>query len=228
MADDLESAPVRPPVRVVLANDDHIIIEGLRAMLQPYDDQVVVVGTAEGDPEIVLAADTQRHADVMLIDAFSRTAGGIDAATKVLAQDPAFAVAVFTDADDLRLMLQALRIGVRGYLLKSSHPIDLVDMLVRLRDGEVVIHPRLAVETTLLAARTLDLGDWPGAHLGLSRREAELLALLGEGLTPRVAAERMGLSTETVRTHTRNLYRKLEVNDRASALAIAWREGLVR
>jgi len=220
--------PVRGPVRVVLANDDHIIIEGLRAMLLAFDVQVEVVGTAEGDPEIMFAADTSDFADVMLIDAFSRSAGGIDAAVKVLAQDPPFAVAVFTDADDLRLMLQALRVGVRGYLLKSAQPAELVDMLVRLRDGEVVVDPRLATEATLLAARTLDLGDWPGAHLGLTRREAELLTLLGQGVTPRAAAEQMGLSTETVRTHTRNLYRKLDVGDRASAVAVAWREGLVR
>jgi DNA-binding NarL/FixJ family response regulator len=220
--------PVRGPVRVVLANDDHIIIEGLRAMLLAFDAQVEVVGTAEGDPEIMFAADTSDFADVMLIDAFSRAAGGIDAAVKVLAQDPPFAVAVFTDADDLRLMLQALRVGVRGYLLKSAKPADLVDMLVRLGDGEVVVDPRLATEATLMAARTIDLGDWPGAHLGLTRREAELLTLLGQGVTPRGAAEQMGLSTETVRTHTRNLYRKLDVGDRASAVAVAWREGLVR
>jgi DNA-binding NarL/FixJ family response regulator len=219
---------VQGPVRVVLANDDHIIIEGLRAMLLPYDDQVEVVATAQGDPEIVLAADVLGRVDVMLIDAFSRTAGGIDAAVKVLAEDPPFAVAIFTDADDLRLMLQALRVGVRGYVLKSAKPPDLVDMLVRIRDGEAVVDPRLATEAALMAARTIDLGDWPGAHLGLTRREAELLSLLGEGIAPRAAAERMGLSNETVRTHTRNLYRKLQVSDRASAVAIAWKEGLVR
>ncbi|HET8620610.1 MAG TPA: response regulator transcription factor [Acidimicrobiales bacterium] len=212
----------------MLANDDHIIIEGLRAMLAPYQEQVDVVATAEGDPEIVLAAEAVSFADVMLIDAYTRAAGGIDAAVRVLAEDPPFAVAVFTDADDLRLMLQALRVGVRGYLLKSSKPPDLVDMLVRIRDGETVIDPRLATEATLLAARTIDLGDWPGAHLGLTRREAELLGLLGQGISPRAAAETMGLSNETVRTHTRNLYRKLGVGDRASAVAIAWREGLVR
>jgi DNA-binding NarL/FixJ family response regulator len=217
---------VTSPVRVVLANDDQIIIEGLRAMLLPYADQVQVVATAEGDPQIELAADTP--ADVMLIDAFTRTAGGIDAAVQILAADPPFAVAVFTDADDLRLMLQALRIGVRGYLLKSSTPADLVDMLVRLRDGEVVLDHQLATEAALMAARTIDLGDWPGAHLGLTRREAELLTLLGEGVAPRAAAETMSLSMETVRTHTRNLYRKLQVSDRASAVAVAWREGLVR
>jgi DNA-binding NarL/FixJ family response regulator len=124
------------PVRVVLANDDRIIIEGLRSMLAPYSDDVTVVGTAEGDPEIVMAPDTEGDADVMLIDAFSRRAGGIDAAVKVLAQDPPFAVGVFTDADDLRLLLQALRMGVRGYLLKSASPAELVDALKRLAAGE--------------------------------------------------------------------------------------------
>jgi len=218
---------VQGQVRVVLANDDHIIIEGLRAMLLPYDDQVEVVATAQGDPEIVLAADVCERADVMLIDAFKRIAGGIDAAIKVLAEDPEFAVAVFTDADDLRLMLQALRVGVRGYLLKSAKPPDLVDMLVRLRNGEVVVDHRLATEAALMAARTIDLGDWPGAHLGLTHREGELLTLLGQGIASRTAAEKMGLSNETVRTHTRNLYRKLQVRDRAAAVAIAWKEGLV-
>jgi DNA-binding NarL/FixJ family response regulator len=197
-------------------------------MLAPHADQVEVVATAEGDPEIALATEVGSFADVMLIDTYTRAAGGIDAAVRVLAEDPPFAVAVFTDAHDLRLMLQALRVGVRGYLLKSSKPPDLVDMLVRIRDGETVIDPRLATEATLLAARTIDLGDWPGAHLGLTRREAELLALLGQGIAPRAAAETMGLSNETIRTHTRNLYRKLGVGDRASAVAIAWREGLVR
>ena len=123
------------PVRLVLANDDHIIIEGLRAMLAPYEDRVVVVGTAVGDPEISFAVDSCDDADVMLIDAFSRTAGGIDAAAKVMAQDPPFAVAVFTDTGDLRIMLQALRMGVRGYFLKSATAADLVDMVVRLHDG---------------------------------------------------------------------------------------------
>jgi DNA-binding NarL/FixJ family response regulator len=109
------------PVRVVLANDDRIIVEGLRSMLAPYDD-VVVVGTAEGEPEIVMAPDTEQDADVMLIDAFHRRAAGMEAAMAVLAQEPPFAVAVFTHADDLRLVLQALRVGVRGYLLKSATP----------------------------------------------------------------------------------------------------------
>jgi DNA-binding NarL/FixJ family response regulator len=216
------------PVKVALANDDPIIIEGLRSLLSAHMDRVTVVGTAVGEPDIETTPESMGGADVLLIDTFARTAGGIDAAARVLAQDPDFVVAVFTDTHDLRLMLQALRTGVRGYLLKSSTADELVEALVRLAKGEVVLDPGLATDAALLAARTLDLGEWPGAHLGLTRREAELLALLGEGMAPRDAATRMGLSPETVRTHTRNLYRKLDVNDRAAAVAIAWREGLVR
>lgn len=216
------------PVKVALANDDPIIIEGLRSLLKPHTDRVVVVGTALGEPEITTSPDHIDDADILLIDTFARTAGGIDATARVLAQDPPFVVAVFTDVHDLRLMLQALRAGVRGYILKSSDAEQLVDALVRLAAGEIVLDHGLATDAALLAARSVDLGEWPGAHLGLTRREAELLALLGEGIPPRDAASRMGLSPETVRTHTRNLYRKLDVNDRAAAVAIAWREGLVR
>lgn len=215
------------PTRVVLANDDPIIVEGLRALLAPHRQRVAVAGTAVGEPEIALTPAVDAEADVLLIDAFSRTAGGIDAAVKILAQAPPFAVAVFTDAGDMRLMLQALRVGVRGYLLKSMDASEIVDALVRLGNGEVVIDAELATDAALLAARSIDLGEWPGAHLGLTRREAELLRLLGTGLSPREAARRMDLSPETVRTHTRNLYRKLDVNDRAAVVAIAWREGLV-
>jgi DNA-binding NarL/FixJ family response regulator len=216
------------PVRVVLANDDRIVIEGLRSMLATYKDDVVVVGTAEGDPEIVMAPDTDEDADVMLIDAFGRRAAGIEAAMAVLAQEPPFTVAVFTHADDLRLLLQALRLGVRGYLLKSAAPEELVDALKRLAAGETVIAPRLATEAALHAAHEVNMGRWAGAHLGLTRREAELLTLLGQGFSPQQAADEMQLSWQTVRTHTRNLYRKLGVTDRAAAVAIAWRESLVR
>lgn len=216
-----------PPVRLVLANDDPIIVEGLRAMLAPFAARVEVVGCALGDPDIEVVGHDPSP-DVLLIDAFARRAGGLDAAAKVLAQDPQFAVAVFTTADDPRLTLQALRLGVRGYVLKSASPPDLVGMLERLRDGEIVVDPGLATDAALLAARTLDLGDWAGAHLGLTRREAELLTLLGQGSTLREAAGAMGLSLETVRTHTRNIYRKLDVSDRAGAVAVAWREGIVR
>ena len=165
----------------------------------------------------------------MLIDAFSRTAGGIDAAAKVMAQDPPFAVAVFTDADDLRSCSRRCAWACGGTCSSRRRPPDLVDMLVRLRDGRDRDRRRASPPRPRCSPPgTIDLGDWPGAHLGLTRREAELLAAAGRGHEPRATRpSMMGLSSETVRTHTRNLYRKLGVSDRAAAVAVAWREGLV-
>ncbi len=76
------------------------------------------------------------------------------------------------------------------------------------------------------AARTTARSTWEGAHLGLSRRESEVLRLLARGSRVNSIAEQLGVGRETVRTHLRQIYRKLEVNDQAAAVAVAWREGL--
>jgi len=214
------------PLRVIIANDSELIIEGLKGLFAPYPDRVKVVGTATGDPDIVQEALLDIDADVMLIDAFGRSAAGIDAVAKVLATDPSFAVVVFTEADDLRHLFAALRAGVRGYLLKSISTADLVTSLERTANGEVVIDPGLATEAAIMAARTTSRQRWVGAHLGLSRREAEVLRCVAHGRSVDEVAAELGVGRETIRTHLQQIYRKLGVNDRAGAVAKAWREGL--
>ena len=215
------------PLRVALANDDPIIIEGLRAMLLPFASRVAVVGIAIGDPEIVLTPEEVPEADLLLLDTFDRRAQGVDAARMIMAQDPPFRLVIFTDCTDERFLLQALRLGVHGYLTKSADSAQLVGDLERIAAGETVIDARLATSAALLAARTMDIGAWPGAHLGLTEREAEVLITLAEGNAPERLPEKLGIGNETVRTHLRNIYRKLGVNDRVSAVSIAWQEGLV-
>ncbi|HWJ97165.1 MAG TPA: response regulator transcription factor, partial [Acidimicrobiales bacterium] len=142
------------PLRVILANDAELIIEGLKGVLAPYPERVQVVATAQGDPDIVQEALVETDADVMLIDSFGRTGAGIDAVAKVLATDPSFAVVVFTEADDLRHLFSALRAGVRGYLLKTISSDELVASLERIAGGEVVVDAGLATEAAIMAART--------------------------------------------------------------------------
>ncbi|HWJ62473.1 MAG TPA: response regulator transcription factor [Acidimicrobiales bacterium] len=214
------------PLRVILANDAELIIEGLKGLLAPYSDRVQVVATAKGDPDIVQEALIDTDADIMLIDAFGRSGAGIDAVAKVLATDPRFAVVVFTEADDLRHLFAALRAGVRGYLLKTVPTERLVECLERAAAGEVVIDPGLATEAAIMAARTTSRQRWVGAHLGLSRREAEVLRCVAHGRSVDEVAAELGVGRETIRTHLQQIYRKLGVNDRAGAVAKAWREGL--
>lgn len=214
------------PLRVILANDAELILEGLKGLLAPYSDRVEVVATATGDPDIVQEALTDTDADIMLIDAFGRAGAGVDAVTKVLATDPSFAVVVFTEADDLRHLFAALRAGVKGYLLKTIATEGLVESLERIAKGEVVVDPGLATEAAIMAARTTSRQRWVGAHLGLSRREAEVLRCVAHGRSVDEVAAELGVGRETIRTHLQQIYRKLGVNDRAGAVAKAWREGL--
>jgi DNA-binding NarL/FixJ family response regulator len=216
----------RGPIRVLLANDVELVLKGLEALLAPYADRVKVVGTALGDPDPTIDALTASQTDVLLLDSFSRSGAGIDAAAKVLAEDPPFKVVIFTENDDLNHLFAALRSGVCGYLLKTIAAEDLVDALERVAAGARVVDPELGTEAAILAARTTARLDWQGAHLGLSRREAEVLRLLAAGNGIDATASALGVGRETIRTHVRQIYRKLGVRDRASAVAVAWREGL--
>jgi DNA-binding NarL/FixJ family response regulator len=214
------------PLRVILANDHELILEGLRGLLAPYSDRVEVVATAAGEPDIIQEGLMEAEADIMLIDSFGRNGAGMDAVAKVLASDPNFAVVVFTEADDLRHLFAGLRLGVRGYLLKTIQTPDLLNCLERVAKGEVVIDPGLATEAAIMAARTTSRQRWVGAHLGLSRREAEVLRCVAHGRSVDEVAAELGVGRETIRTHLQQIYRKLGVNDRAGAVAKAWREGL--
>ena len=214
------------PLRVILANDADLIIEGLKGLLAPYSDRVEIIGTATGDAEILQESLTDTSADIMLMDAFGRSGAGIDAVSKVLSTDPGFSLAVFTEADDLRHLFSSLRVGVKGYLLKSIPTSELVSSLERIAGGEIVIDPGLATEAAIMAARTTSRQRWIGGHLGLSRREAEVLRCVAHGRSVDDVAGELGVGRETIRTHLQQIYRKLGVNDRAGAVAKAWREGL--
>jgi len=133
---------------------------------------------------------------------------------------------MLTVHDDEQYLFQALRAGAKGYLTKQVSAEELIAHLERVRDGEVVIEPSLAGQVAQSAAR-LHRGEfWPGAHLGLTQRESEVLELLVQGQSNRAIAGRLVLGEETIKTHVRGVYRKLGVGDRSQAVAFALREGL--
>ena len=98
--------------------------------------------------------------------------------------------------------------------------------LERIAAGETVVERRLATQAALLAAKSTANREWEGAHLGLSRREAQVLRQLAGGKGVEQIANALSVGRETVRTHIRQIYRKLGVNDRGAAVALAWREGM--
>ncbi|HEY3700896.1 MAG TPA: response regulator transcription factor [Acidimicrobiales bacterium] len=225
MSSDGTEEVVAPTVRVVLVNDDEIIMEGLQGMLGRHGDRVELAGGVLLSDDVAETA-TALNADVVLFDINIKGTNGLEVAAQMVADKPPFRVVVFTDDADERRLFEALRLGFSGYLLKSLSGAQLADHLVRVRDGEVVVDPTMA---TRIAMRAAHLGGgriWPGSQLGLSQRESEVLSLLVDGLSNRLIAAELVVGEETVKTHLRSIYRKLGVNDRAQAIATALRQGM--
>ncbi|HWC39709.1 MAG TPA: response regulator transcription factor [Acidimicrobiales bacterium] len=215
----------RPPVRVVLVNDEQIIVDGLHTMLARHRDQVKVVGRVLATDDLAKTLP-ELDADVVLVDLHIQGASGLELAARLLADDPPFRLVIFTDDTEERRLFEALRLGASGYLLKSLSGIQLADHLVRVAEGQVVVDPTIATRIALRGAQFGGAEMWPGSDLSLSQRESQVLALLVEGLSNRLIAAQLVVGEETVKTHLRSIYRKLGVNDRSHAVATVMRLGI--
>lgn len=214
-------------IRVVLVDDHQIILDGLAAMLRPHTARVEVVGGTT-DPGVAPDLVRRLEPDICLLDVRLKATSGLDVCSDLRRRFPSCKVVFLTVYDDEQYLFQALRAGASGYLLKGVHGLELVAHLEQAMEGEIVLDPVLAGRVAFSAAR-LNRGEyWPGAHLGLTRRESEVLALIVRGLSNRAIAGHLIIGEETVKSHVRAIYRKFEVTDRAQAVTVALREGLCR
>ena len=221
-----ESAlPESDPVRLLLVDDHQVVLEGLRSMLAAHRARVEIRG-ATTEPSKVLDLVKELEPDVVLLDVRLRGASGLDLCEQLVTEFPHVKVVFFTVYDDEQYLYQALRRGASGFLLKTTTGPALAEHLERVMEGEVAIDPALAGRVAMTAARLQSGEFWPGARLGLTQRESEVLGLMVRGLSNRVIAQRLYIGEETVKTHTQSIYRKLEVSDRAQAIATALREGI--
>ncbi|HEX3622595.1 MAG TPA: response regulator transcription factor [Acidimicrobiales bacterium] len=213
------------PVRLLLVDDHQVVLEGLAAMLASQSDRVVIAAaTTEAAEALRLAAE--RQPDVVLLDVRLRGASGLDLCAELVRRHPGLKVVFFTVYDDEQYLFQALRVGASGFLLKTTTGPELADHLDRVVEGDVAVDPALAGRVAMTAARLQSGEFWPGARLGLTQRESEVLGLIVRGLSNRAIALRLSIGEDTVKTHVRGILRKLEVSDRAQAVAVALREGI--
>jgi len=212
---------------LLLVDDQEVVRQGLAAMLSRHAQRIRIVGEAE-DAEQAERLAMNLQPDVVLCDVRLGGASGLDVCERLSTRLPATRVVMLSVYDEPQYLYQALRAGAAGYLLKQIRGAELANQLERAAAGEVVIDATLAGRVALHAAR-LESGEfWPGAGMGLTQRESEVLELIVAGLSNRAVAHKLVLGEETVKTHLRGLYRKLNVNDRAGAVTVALREGLVR
>jgi DNA-binding NarL/FixJ family response regulator len=209
---------VADPIRVLIVDDHAVVREGLRAFLE-LQDRVEVIGEAGDGREAIEEAERLRP-DVILMDLVMPRLDGVEAMRELHEQVPAARVIVLTSFLDDERLVPALRAGAAGYLLKNVEPQELA-RAIRLADaGEAMIDP--AVAARLVDALVEVRGD-EGPKL--TRREQEVLELIGRGLANKRIALELGIAEKTVKTHVSHVLAKLGVSDRTQAALYVERSG---
>jgi DNA-binding NarL/FixJ family response regulator len=215
-------------IRVLLADDQRVVREGLGTLLGLLDGIELVGTAADGEEALALAA--AHDPDVVLMDLRMPRLDGIEAIRRLTERGarPA-AIALTTYADDASV-LGALRAGARGYLTKDAGAEEIRDAVLAVSRGDVALDPAaqrqvvaaLSVPGPAAAAPAPELPDeW-------TPREAEVLALIAEGLTNSEIAERLVVSAATVKSHVNHIFAKIGARDRAQAVVYAYANGIAR
>jgi DNA-binding NarL/FixJ family response regulator len=208
-------------LRVVIADDQASVREGLVLLLGGLPDIEVVGSAADGEQALRVVAD--ETPDAILLDLRMPVLDGIAATRRLVAEHPRVAVVVLTTYVDEHLVLDALRAGARSYITKDADRTDIARALHAAAGGLVVVDPR--VNDTLLAAvgpRPPEADpDAAAASDGLTQRETEILALIARGRTNTEIAAELFLSIHTVKTHVNRIFAKTASRDRAAAICYA-------
>lgn len=213
------------PIRLLLVDDHEMVLQGLSAMLRSHADQIEVVGTTT-DPGAGRRLAVELAPDIALVDVRMRSASGFELCAELGRTVPGLKVVILSVYEDEQYVFRALEAGASGYLTKHISGDELVEQLHRVMAGDVVVSPALVGKVAASASRMAKGEFWPGAGLGLSQRESEVLFLLVQGASNKVVASRLTLGEETVKTHVSSILRKLNVSHRTEAVALALREGI--
>ena len=199
-----------PPINVAVVNDYEIVVAGVAAMLAPHHDRIRVVELDSGLPVV-------SDVDVVLYDTFGQVQGdAVDLEDLVAGSGR---VVIFSWNTQPDLVERAISRGAASYLSKGLSAGEIADALEAIHDGATITPPESAE-----GVREAN-GEWPGRELGLSAREAEVLALIVKGLSNQEIAAQTYLSINSVKTYIRTAYRKIDVARRSQAVAWGIRHG---
>ncbi len=212
-------------LRVVLADDQTVVREGLTTLLGLLPGIEVVGAAADGEQALELVARLQP--DVLLVDLRMPRTDGVAATTRVRAEHPGTEVVVLTTYTDDESVLAALRAGARGFLTKDADAEAIARALHAAAAGQSTLDGE--VQRRLVEAAAGGPSRRPAAEPadGLTPREVDVLRLIAAGLSNTEIARRLVVSEATVKTHVNHLFAKAGLRDRAQAVAYAYRAGLV-
>lgn len=205
------------PIRVVIADDHPLLREGVARTLAPEHGFEVVVQASRGDEAV--AAVLHHQPDVVLLDISMGGGGGLMAIEAITNASPATQVVMLTASEDEDDLLLAFKSGARSYVLKGISAAELRHIVRRAADGEAYVSPALAAHMLMDLTTPAPLA---GREV-LTPREAEILELLGDGLTNREIAEQLDIAEKTVKHHMTSILHKLQVRNRLEAALVVSR-----
>lgn len=212
------------PVRVVLVDDHDLVRRGMRTMLDT-EQGIEVVGEAADGAEALKVVESAMP-DVVLIDVIMPNQDGIVTISRIKESWPNIACVVLSGHDEQQFVFDAVKAGASGYLLKSA---DLEEVVATVKDvagGAHRLDPQLA-SRVLREFQSYQGSDVAEVYQPLTPREKEILRLMSDGLPNKTIASRLSISERTVTTHVANIYSKLHVNNRVSAVQEAMRRRIL-
>ena len=209
--------------RVLVVDDHPMWRNGVRADLEASGKAEVVGEAGDGGEAIDAARDVMP--DVILMDLQLPQVSGVDATRAIIEESPHIKILVLSASAEEADVLEAVKAGASGYLLKSSSASDVVDAVLRVRTGEPVFTPSLA---GLVLSEFRRLATPDQNEPGLTPRENEVLKLIAKGYTYKEIAEKLFISIKTVQNHVQNILTKLQLKKRYELMRYAIQKGLDR
>jgi len=212
------------PIRILLAEDHKIVREGTRQLLEQAPELTVIGEAADGEEAVRLAAELRP--DVVVMDVRLPGLNGIEATKAIKENHPDMPILILSAYDDDRYVFPLLDAGANGYLLKTTSGAELARAIRTVQAGETALDPHIAHKVVeRLVHRQRYQGE--GMTEGLTEREMEVLQAVAQGRSNREIGEALFISPHTVQVHVRNIFGKLDVNNRIEAVAYAVRQGWI-
>jgi len=208
-------------IRVLIADDHHVVRRGLLFFLKTQKDFEVIGEAANGKEAVTLTAELQP--DIVLMDLVMPEMDGIQATRKIKAQFPKIHVLMLTSFSDRDHVVPAIEAGAAGYQLKDIEPDELVETIRKIIAGESILHPEACEQ---LEEAEKEEEHSPHTKHPLTPRERDVLAELTKGKSNREIASSLFVTEKTVKTHISNIFAKLEVQDRTQAALYAVKHNL--
>ena len=212
-------------IRIIICDDQDIVRQGLKTILDT-DEEINVTATAEDGEDLLLKIDEFGPPDLVLMDLKMPVMNGIQAARQLRSRHPKVKILVLTTYDDEKWVMDAVRAGSSGYLLKDTPRIDLIDAVKGTMLGQTYVDPSVAGKVLAMAAGTLKRPLEPSAP-EVRPREKQILILIARGLSNAEIAAELYLSEGTVRNYASALFASMGASDRTGAAIAALRFGII-